>query len=67
VVLVRKVGVCAIVTWLCVARGVEGGEIVSTIVVVVFNNKLPFLDNNDFSASLELVLSVPLFSFESVG
>jgi hypothetical protein len=37
VVLVGKVGVSAIVTWLRVAADLQRGEIVTTVVVVVFN------------------------------
>jgi hypothetical protein len=37
VVLVGKVGVSATVTWLCVAADLQRGEIVTTVVEVVFN------------------------------
>ena len=59
-VLVGKVGVSATVTWLCVAADLPRGEIVTTVVVVVFNCKLSFLDCEDLSASLALV---PSYSF----
>jgi hypothetical protein len=63
VVLIRKVGVCVVVARLVVASQIKWGEVISTVVVVVFYNELPLLDYNDFSASFALVLSVSLFLF----
>ena len=60
VVLVGKVRVSAIVTWQRVAADLQRGEIVTTVVVVVFNCETSMLEYNNLSASLALV---PSYSF----
>jgi len=62
-VLVGKVGVGAIATWLCVAADLQRREIVSAVVMVVFNCELLLLDYDDLSTCLALVSSYSLLFF----